>query len=44
VLEGYFILPLYDQQNHYLVRPEVQGVRALQPVQAPTFLDAWLAG
>lgn len=43
VLEGYYILPLYDQQNHFLVRDSVQGVRPLA-VGTPTFYDAWLRG
>ena len=42
VLEGYYILPLYDQQNHFLTRG-VTGVRTLDTVATPTFLDARLA-
>jgi peptide/nickel transport system substrate-binding protein len=42
VLEGYYILPLYDQQNHFLTRG-VEGVRNLHTVSTPTFLDARLA-
>lgn len=42
VLEGYYILPLYDQQNHYLLRSDVEGVRALPTVSTPAFLGAWL--
>lgn len=42
VLEGYYILPLYDQQNHFLTRG-VTGVRTLDTVSTPTFLDARLA-
>lgn len=41
VLEGYYILPLYDQQNHFLTRG-VTGVRTLDTVATPTFLDARL--
>jgi peptide/nickel transport system substrate-binding protein len=41
VLEGYYILPLYDQQNHFLTRG-VTGVRTLDTVSTPTFLDARL--
>jgi peptide/nickel transport system substrate-binding protein len=40
VLESYTVLPLYDQQNHYLVGSSVTGVRALPPVQAVTLYDA----
>ena len=42
ILDGFYILPLYDQQNHYLLRSEVQGLRALPSVSTPTFYDAWL--
>jgi peptide/nickel transport system substrate-binding protein len=41
VLEGYYILPLYDQQNHFLTRG-VTGVRTLDTVSTPTFLDSRL--
>ncbi|ACQ81740.1 extracellular solute-binding protein family 5 [Beutenbergia cavernae DSM 12333] len=43
VLEGRYILPLYDQQNHFLYRSDVRGLRALATVSTPTFADAWLA-
>lgn len=43
ILEGWHVLPLYDQQNHYLMRSAVQGVRALPTVQAPTMYDAYKA-
>ncbi|MFD3444231.1 ABC transporter substrate-binding protein [Microbacteriaceae bacterium 4G12] len=42
VLEGFYILPLYDQQNTYLLRDDVQGLRALPTVSAPTLYDTWL--
>ena len=42
VLEGYYILPLYDQQNHYLYRSDVEGLRAMSTVSTPTFANAWL--
>ena len=42
ILEGYYILPLYDQQNHYLYRSDVEGLRATPNVSTPTFADAWL--
>ncbi|KQR43745.1 peptide ABC transporter substrate-binding protein [Frigoribacterium sp. Leaf164] len=44
VLESRTVLPLYDQQNHYLVRSSVTGVRALPPVQAVTLYDASVTG
>ena len=43
VLEGYWILPLYDQQNHFLHGTAVQGLRALPSVATPTMYDTWLA-
>jgi peptide/nickel transport system substrate-binding protein len=42
LLSGFYILPLYDQQNHYLLSNEVEGARALPTVSTPTFYDAWL--
>ena len=42
ILEGYYVLPLYDQQNHFLLGPAVSGARALPTVSTPTFYDAWL--
>ncbi|MBG6238293.1 peptide/nickel transport system substrate-binding protein [Mycetocola sp. CAN_C7] len=42
ILEGYYVLPLYDQQNHFLIGPAVSGTRALPTVSTPTFYDAWL--
>ncbi|GAB2485703.1 ABC transporter substrate-binding protein [Promicromonospora xylanilytica] len=43
ILEGYHILPLYDQQNHFLYSSTVQGLRAMPTVSTPTFAEAWLA-
>lgn len=43
VLESFAILPLYDQQNHFLTRG-VTGVTTLGTVATPTFVDARLAG
>lgn len=42
VLGGYYILPLYDQQNHFLYGPKAQGVGATTAVASPTFHDTWL--
>jgi len=42
ILSGFYILPLYDQQNHFLLSTAVQGARALPTVSTPTFYDAWL--
>lgn len=43
VLESFTILPLYDQQNHFLTRG-VTGVTTLGTVATPTFVDARIAG
>ncbi len=43
VMAGYWILPLYDQQNHFLHGTAVQGLRALPSVATPTMYDTWLA-
>ncbi|MGV8876731.1 MAG: ABC transporter substrate-binding protein [Rhodoglobus sp.] len=42
IIESFAVLPLYDQQNHYLYSTTVEGFRTLPPVAAPTFYDAWL--
>lgn len=42
VLESFTILPLYDQQNHFLTRG-VTGVTTLGTVATPTFVDARIA-
>ena len=42
ILGGFYILPLYDQQNHFLLGSDVEGMRALPTVSTPTFYDAWL--
>lgn len=41
VLEGFYILPLYDQQNHFLTRG-VTGVSTLGTVSTPTFVNTQL--
>ncbi len=42
ILDGFYLLPLYDQQNHFLFRDDVVGMRTLPTVAVPTFYDAWL--
>ncbi|WP_369371599.1 ABC transporter substrate-binding protein [Promicromonospora sp. Populi] len=42
ILDGYYILPLYDQQNHFLYSSTVRGLRAMPTVSTPTFAGAWL--
>lgn len=41
ILEGFYILPLYDQQNHFLTRG-VEGVTTLGTVATPTFINTEL--
>jgi len=43
ILGGHHLLPLYDQQNSFLLSGDVQGARAIPTVSTPTFYDAWLA-
>jgi peptide/nickel transport system substrate-binding protein len=42
VLDGFYILPLIDQQNHFLHANTVEGTRVLSSVATPTFYDTWL--
>ena len=42
ILESFTVLPLYDQQNHFLVRGAT-GVTTLGTVATPTFINAQLA-
>jgi peptide/nickel transport system substrate-binding protein len=43
ILESFTVLPLYDQQNHFLTRG-VSGVTTLGTVATPTFVDARISG
>ncbi|MDQ0093318.1 ABC transporter substrate-binding protein [Paeniglutamicibacter psychrophenolicus] len=43
VLEGHYLLPLYDQQNHFLYSEKLRNVGATTAVATPTFFDTWLA-
>jgi peptide/nickel transport system substrate-binding protein len=43
ILSGYYVLPLYDQQNHFLFGDAVNGLRAMPTVSTPTFYDVWLS-
>jgi len=43
ILSGYYVLPLYDQQNHFLYRTSVKGLRAMPTVSTPTLYDTWLS-
>ena len=42
VLEGYYVLPLYDQQNHFLYGKNVHGVGATTAVSSPIYYDAFI--
>ena len=42
VLDSYAILPLYDQQNHFLYRSAVHGIETTS-VSTPWFGTAWIA-
>jgi peptide/nickel transport system substrate-binding protein len=41
ILESFTVLPLYDQQNHFLVQGAT-GVTTLGTVATPTFINAQL--
>lgn len=41
ILASRTVLPLYDQQNHFLVRSSVHGIRTT-PVSTPWFGTAWI--
>lgn len=43
VLEGHYLLPLYDQQNHFLYSEKLKNVGATSAVATPLFFDTWLA-
>lgn len=43
VLEGYYLLPLYNQQNHFLYSDKLKNVGTTTAVATPTFFDAWLS-
>ena len=43
VLEGYYVLPLYDQQNHFLYGTQVKGMGATTSVSSPIYTDVFLA-
>lgn len=43
VLEGYYLLPLYDQQNHFLYSAKLKNVGTTTAVASPTFFNSWLA-
>lgn len=42
ILEDYYVLPLYDQQNHFLYSPDVQGMGETSAIAAPEYYNVWL--
>ena len=42
VLEDYYVLPLYDQQNHFLYADSVQGMGDASAIAAPKYDNVWL--
>ena len=42
VLEDYYVLPLYDQQNHFLYSEEVQNMGDASAIAAPKYDNVWL--
>ena len=42
VLEDYYVLPLYDQQNHFLYADTVHGMGGASAIAAPKYYDVWL--
>lgn len=42
VLEDYYVLPLYDQQNHFLYSDEVQNMGDTSAIAAPKYDNVWL--
>lgn len=42
VLDGYYVLPLYDQQNHFLYGKDVAGMGATTAVSSPIYHDVFL--
>ncbi|HIY85260.1 MAG TPA: ABC transporter substrate-binding protein [Candidatus Yaniella excrementavium] len=42
VLEDYYVLPLYDQQNHFLYSEDVQNMGDTSAIAAPQYYNVWL--
>lgn len=42
ILEGHYVLPLYDQQNHFLYSSDVQGMGETSAIAAPQYYNVWL--
>ncbi|MDF2443694.1 MAG: peptide/nickel transport system substrate-binding protein, partial [Subtercola sp.] len=42
IVDGYYTLPIYDQQTRLGLRADVEGFRFLPSLSMPSFYDAWL--
>lgn len=42
VLEDHYVLPLYDQQNHFLYSAAVQNMGDTSAIAAPEYYNVWL--
>lgn len=42
ILEDYYVLPLYDQQNHFLYSADVQNIGDTSAIAAPEYYNVWL--
>lgn len=42
ILSGYYVLPLYDQQNHFLYQTRVHGMNATTAVATPLYQRVWI--
>ena len=42
VLDGHYVLPLYDQQNHFLYGKDVAGMGKTTAVSSPIYYDVFL--
>lgn len=42
VLEDFYVLPLYDQQNHFLYADDVHGMGETSAIAAPEYYNVWL--
>lgn len=42
VLEDYYVMPLYDQQNHFLYSSDVKGMGETSATAAPIYHNVWI--
>lgn len=42
IAEGFYVLPIHDQQTRLGLRADVEGARLLPSLGLPSFYDAWL--